>query len=216
MTRVRLLSLVALLAVAAVLSGCGAGAPAAAKVSGREISRDDLNRDLRAIIDNKPLRRTPSIQVASTPKGTVNSGITASWLTGLVRQVVIDREFARRRLTVTPAARASAAANLEQQQFGPEIFGGFSKSFRDRLIDREARLEALYASLPGAQQQGNTAAAQEFGRLIEDGIRRGHVHVDPRYGKSAFTAQGFQITPPAAPQVREKPASSTTAGQPAG
>jgi hypothetical protein len=193
------------------LSGCGGASPAAATIAGHDISRHDLNLDLEAISNNKALRNNPQIQIASTPKGTLNSSVTASWLAGLVRQVVIDREFSRRHLSVTAADRAAARSNLEQQQFGTAIFNGFSKSFRDRVVEREARIEALArAFTSGAQSQSDlTTAGQKFTLLLESGLRRGHVHVDPRYGKPQFTSQGFQIAAPVAPNVREKPSSTT-------
>lgn len=221
MTRVRLLSLVAPLAALVILSGCGGGSSAAATVAGHEISRRDLNRDLNAIVDNKPLRDTTQLQIASTPKGTLNSSITASWLAGLVRQVVVDNEFNRRHLQVTAQDLASARSNLEQQQFGPAIFNGFSKSFRDRVVAREARIEVLARSFVSNPQSQNdiTAAGQAFAQFLEAGVRKGHVHVDPLYGKAEVTAQGFQITPPPAPTVREKPgttATSAPAGIPGG
>ncbi len=221
MTRVRLLSLVAPLAALVILSGCGAATPAAATVAHHDISRHDLDRDLNAIADNKPLRNTPQLQIASTPKGTLNSSITASWLAGLVRQVVVDNEFNRRHLQVTAPDMASARSNLEQQQFGPEIFNGFSKSFRDRVVAREARIEVLARSFAGnPQSQADiTAAGQAFARFLETALRQGHVHVDGRYGKPEFTSQGFQITPPPAPAAREKPGPTSTtasAGIPGG
>jgi hypothetical protein len=46
--------------------------------------------------------------------------------------------------------------------------------------------------------------------LLERGLRRGNVHVDPRYGKPELTAQGFQIVPPSPPKVREKPGPAGT------
>ena len=211
MTRVRLLGLVAPLAALVALAGCGgAGAsPAAATVAGHDITRHDLNLDLDAISNNKALRADPSIQIASTPKGTLNAGVTASWLGGLVRQVVIDQEFARRHLKITAADRAAARTNLEQQQFGPAIFAAFSKSFVNRVVEREARIEALAKSLAvGAQSQ--TELGQRFSQLLDKGLRAGHLHVDARYGKPQFTAQGFQITPPKAPTVKEKPGTTTT------
>jgi hypothetical protein len=212
MTRGRLLCLVAPLVALGLLSGCGAASPAAATVGGHDITRHDLNQDLAAISDNKPLRADPSIQVASTPKGTLNSGITASWLSGLVRQVVFDREFARRHLRVTAPDRAAARNSLEQQQFGTKIFNGFPKAFRDRIVEREARIEVLARTFTqGAQSQADlSAAGQRFAQLLETQLRRGHVHVDPRYGKPEFTSQGFQIAPPSAPKVREKPGPAGT------
>jgi hypothetical protein len=213
MTRLRALFLLAPVTALAVLSGCGGASPAAATIAGHDISRHELNLDLDAISKNKALRNNPQLQIASTPKGTLNSSITASWLAGLVRQVVIDREFTRRHLSVTAADRASARTNLEQQQFGPAIFNGFSKGFRDRVVEREARIEALARAFTGGvQSQAElTKAGQQFALLLETGLRRGHVHVDPRYGKPQFTPQGFQIAPPVAPTVRETPSSTTTA-----
>ena len=78
MTRVRLLGLVAPLAALVALAGCGGASPAAATVAGHDITRHDLNLDLDAISNNKALRADPSIQIASTPKGTLNAGVTAS------------------------------------------------------------------------------------------------------------------------------------------
>lgn len=214
MTPVRLVCLLGSVALIAMLAGCGSTTASAATVAGHDISRHDLNRDLDAISKNKALRNDPRIQLASTPKGTLNAAISASWLTVLVRQVVIDREFDRRHLHVTAADRATARTNLEQQQFTPEVFRAFTTPFQNRIVDQEARIEVLLRSfLAGAQSQGAAnAAGQRFQAAIETALRQGRVRVDPRYGTPQFGAQGFQIAPPAAPNVREKPGSTTTTG----
>ena len=152
----RLASLLAALLVAALfLSACGSGGGlVAAKVNGDEISRDALNADLKAFADNKgfaqQVKQSSQLDVVR-PDGTFNIAIASSWLNNLLGQELIDREVARRHLTISPSARAAAKSQVTQQFGGAKIFAKFPAAFQKRLIDRRARVAVLSAALSKKQ-----------------------------------------------------------------
>jgi hypothetical protein len=209
------LFVVASVVLAALLSGCGASTPPAATVGDHQISRADLNRDLRAIRDNKPLGKSTQTPLFTT-KGTLDARYTSIWLSQLIQLRVIEDMFDARHLTVTAQDRAAAQQEAEQTFGDPSLFDAFPSSFKTRYIDALARSAALARSeLSGAADQ--QAAQQRLATQFRDELVKAHVKVDPRYGSARIDDQGFQVVPPAAPNPREKPkTTTTTAPSPAG
>jgi SurA-like protein len=205
------LFIVASVVLAAVLSGCGASSPTAATVGSHDISRADLNRDLRAIRDNKPLQDLAKQQggTFSNTKGTVTAGLTAGWLGQLIQLRVIEDLFDARHLTVTAEDRANAQQQAAQFFGSQDAFNAFPSSFRTRFLDAFARNAALTRSV--------TATADQHALATKAQNELKKAKVDPRYGTTRITAQGFEVVPPAAPNPREKPkTTTTTALNPAG
>lgn len=157
-------SAAALLAVVLVVTsaGCGKTTPYAATVNGQRISEDTLLDEVEV------LRKSPEVLSAFTgqppaadtgSKGTASAEVTAAWLTRLIRQEAVDADFRERKLSISAEKRREVENSFEQ------ALGGDSKDskwkalpawFRDRLIDRQARLEALLdatATAPTEAQQ---------------------------------------------------------------
>lgn len=159
----RLLSLVAVALGAALLaSGCSSTTgPVAASVNGTELSRADLEADLEALAGNKDfvkyLNDEQGFELVPSTDG-MAAAATASWLSSLVTQVIVDDEFERRNLKITDAQRADAEQAIAQSQTfgGPEVFGKFPKAFRDELVEGQARTAALATAL--AEQSQTTEA----------------------------------------------------------
>lgn len=120
-------------------SGCASVRAAAVTVNGHRVSQTSVDRELRAIAENKLLRLAKG-------RGTLSSGITATWLSVLVQQQVVDREVERRHVTVTATDRQEARAEAERLFGGADAFDAFPKWFRERVIERTARLDALLRS----------------------------------------------------------------------
>lgn len=146
--------LVLALAAALALSGCSStGRPAAATVNGTDISRRTLQDDLDALVSNPDLvKRLEGSQAAGGQQITeqaVPAALTASWLTTLVSQAIIDQAIDDRDLTVTDQDRDEAREQIEQSQgFGPkETFEKFPKWFQDRIVEQQARTNVLRADL---------------------------------------------------------------------
>jgi hypothetical protein len=137
----RLLGAPALLvALALGASGCAGVRAAALTVDGHRVSQSSVDRELRAIADNKALR---------VPKGdgTLSSDITARWMTVLVQQQVVNREVERRHIKVTDADRRVARSDVESLFGGAPVLDAFPKWFRDRVLERATRRAALLRSL---------------------------------------------------------------------
>jgi hypothetical protein len=112
---------------------------AALTVNGHRVSQTSVDRELRAIAENKQLRLAKS-------RGTLSSGITAMWLSVLVQQQVVDHEVERRHVTMTATDRQRARAEAESLFGGANAFEAFPKWFRERIVERTARLDALLRS----------------------------------------------------------------------
>jgi len=132
-------ALVAVFVIAA--AGCSSVRPAALTVNGDDISRDSVDRELRAIADNPDLRK----QIAAT-EGTIKSSGSTIWLTHVVTQDVIDREVRRRHIRVTTADRAGGQVQAGNF-FGTQALAVFPKWFRDQTIAEFSRQQALYRTI---------------------------------------------------------------------
>ncbi len=135
----------AIVAVAFAAAGCDSVRPSALKVDGTEVSRSSVDRELEAIADNEAIAAGGQI---TGPDGTLNSAVTAYWLTLRVEQEVIDEEVERRDLDVTAADRDSARADVEAE-LGADVFEAFPEWLRDRLLDRYQRRAALVREVGG-------------------------------------------------------------------
>lgn len=209
------LVLVASAVAAVLLSGCGSTSAPAATVAGHDISQQALNRDLRAIRDNKPFSTAVAQQGGSAvtnSKGTVTSSLTAAWLVQLVEMKLVHAEFAKRHLKLTPSDRQAAQASAPNAFGSAEIFAAFPKSFRDRYLQGAAEIQALYHAVEGTPTNQTEAqdAQQRFSTFLLTSLKNADVKVAHRYGAPQFTQQGFNIVAPTAPNPREKPGTTTT------
>jgi len=148
------LGLVALAAAVFVLSaGCGsATSPNAYTVDGKSVSDHDFQRELEALRDNKDL--AAAIKASSAPgspkvaRGTLDPRLTASWLQSDLQSEIVDREFARKHLSVSAAAKQQLTAFSEQYFSSKKTFDAFPKWFRELELRRFARLLTLLGSKP--------------------------------------------------------------------
>lgn len=153
----------ALLGAAILLSACGASGGNAAKVDSTAITRSALEDDLRALADNAALvkeAKTQGLNLKPT-KGGFDNQLASRWLNSLVAQVIVDQEFAKRHLKLTPRITRQAKTEIAANFGTPKTFEGFSKSFQSRVIGRQARRDALIASL-GAAKGATDAELRRF------------------------------------------------------
>jgi hypothetical protein len=116
------------------------------------ISRSDLVGEVRKIVENKPFAKwLKGNGYATTGEDTAGAAIASTWLSQLIRQRAVDLLFEQRHLKITPTIREQATEAMGTQVFPtPEIFSAFDGKYREELIDREARREAVvsdYADL---------------------------------------------------------------------
>jgi parvulin-like peptidyl-prolyl isomerase len=184
--------LVAALVASVTVSACGvAGDPDAATVDSTSISRSQFDDELETIADNEELAsalQSQGLELVPSP-GSVSPAISAGWMTARVNQVLVDRLFEERDLTVTAENREAAQAAAEQLFVSPEVFAAFPKDFRDTVLRRQERIEAVRASVPS-----DDAALEQFFESTRDqfcpsGTVVAHILVPNREEADAIVAE---------------------------
>lgn len=166
------LALVALLLAVPALAGCDEANPDALDVNGTTFSQSSVDDELQELADNEKLAEAFGEQNVSD--GTVNSELTAFWLSEIVRSEVATQELDRAGIEVTDADREQGAALLEQTFSGSEtvpaadIVAEFPQSFQDDVADRNAALVAF----DRAVTDGDIEVPCESGRYVS------HILVD--------------------------------------
>jgi parvulin-like peptidyl-prolyl isomerase len=112
------------------------------------ITRADLIDEVEKLVENEPFHtwlKENGYEVSSDDA--VGSVIASTWLSQLIRQRAIDALFASRDLEITPQIREQATEAMGGAVFpSPEIFAAFDREYREELIDREARRQAVVGS----------------------------------------------------------------------
>jgi hypothetical protein len=155
-------------------SGSGAqpaGDPPASEpaivVDGDEVTTRELVRELRILADNEQYARVLREQDDEklVPReGTINPIVAAAWVNQRVNQAVVDREFERRSLVVTPAQRREAKRNAAELVRGRKVFDAFPRPFRAKLLRRQERIEALEATFPATAEPTEAELAELLAR----------------------------------------------------
>jgi hypothetical protein len=148
------LALVALAAVGIAASGCSAVRPAALTVNGHDISQSSVNRELKAIADNPGLGSR-----LSATDGTIKSGGTAVWLTQVVANQVVDRELMRRHIKISREDQQLGTTQAEDFFGDASVFARFPTWFRDRVVERFVRQQALSRTIAGPTSDDDVRAA---------------------------------------------------------
>jgi parvulin-like peptidyl-prolyl isomerase len=137
-------------ALVASASACGSGSAAAATVNGRDIDRASFERELKALNDNQQLREVAGGNgLSGTGKKTVDSRLSAGWLTAVIYDALITEEFDRRKLKIHKEDTDAAAAQLGTQFGDPKVADAFPSWFKKRLTERNARAVAVRTALTG-------------------------------------------------------------------
>jgi len=173
-----LISRTAALAAAAALflgvGGCAGAADDAATVTlssggGGEkttvhIARADVEDDLRILRSNDDFISFVKTGGLDVPESGSSAGaeLTAIWLGILVDQVVIDTELQERDVKVTKADRDAVADQVDQAYGGAAVFKQFPKAFRDAVVEREARMNALITRGGAKAEPPTEADAKKF------------------------------------------------------
>ena len=111
------------------------------------ITRADLLDEVRKIAANKPFA-TWLNQNGYPTNGdlTASTRIAAIWLNQLIHYKAIDALYDARNVKVTPAELAAVTNNISQTYPTADSFNGFTPKFREVLIERAAREQALASS----------------------------------------------------------------------
>jgi peptidyl-prolyl cis-trans isomerase C len=145
---------VPLVAALVGLTGCSSRLSDAATVTFHDgsgdhtvhISRNELDQELHELLANaKFVQALKSTSLFANVGGDASTDqeLSSRWLTTLVRQAAVDAEAQSARVAVTPADTNNATDD-QDRSFSQPIFAAFSKEFASKLIDRDARLFAVY------------------------------------------------------------------------
>ena len=110
------------------------------------ITRSDFDQELHDLLANpKFVQALKSSSLFANVGGDASTDqeLSSRWLTTLVRQAAVDGELDSARVTVK-AADTSNATTDQGNTFSQPVFAAFSRSFATKLIDRDARLFAVY------------------------------------------------------------------------
>ena len=146
--------------LALAATACGSVSPYAAKVADKSISQGDLETELRAIAANGPYLKLVESkqQVTGTGAGTFDAAFTALALTRQIYYQLISSELTKRKLTVGAADLSAARVTVVSQIQGEDVFKGFTKTYQDELIRRQAQLDLLTLNLNGTTGSVDDAA----------------------------------------------------------
>jgi parvulin-like peptidyl-prolyl isomerase len=115
-----------------------------------KVDRSEFEKELKALNDNRQLQAASGGNgLSGAGKKTVDPRLAAGWLTAVIYDRLITKEFERRRLEITPADTEQAKTQLSTQFGSPEVANAFPKWFQDRLVARNARAVALRSALSG-------------------------------------------------------------------
>ncbi len=149
---------VLLVASGLALSACGSLTSYAAKVNGRRITQNELDRELNAILGNEAYlaqvdqgfaERTGQRAVGAG-RDTLNSVFVARLLERRIAFELIRQEVDRRKLAVTDQDREEARRELVESIEDEKILDAFPKSYRDELVEFNAAAVALQRVLERA------------------------------------------------------------------
>ncbi len=176
--------LVLFIAAAALLaSACGAITPFAAIINGERVAQRDLDRELKAIRNNKAfvqaLQAQGQFSVEGAAKNTFDMAFVSRVLTRQIFFTLIHQEVERRKLRITKADLDKAAEDTVQQFGGAETMNAFPKSYRDQAIRTTAEISAIQESLgQRSATPENIKAYYEENKAQYDAACVSHILVD--------------------------------------
>jgi hypothetical protein len=179
----RIIAIVACVVVACALIGGVVvlaldGGPTAARVGDRTVSQQDVDDELRALIENDALQRVVKASrspALSNSEGSITAQAGSGWLGLIVAQHLAADAVQRRGLHVTSADRDHGRRLARQSVGGTKVFASLPEWFRDRLVERwapVARLEREIAAHP------TPAVLQALGSQCPSGRYVSHILVE--------------------------------------
>jgi hypothetical protein len=150
--RFRVLALITLVTVLGACGGSGSDSASgtAITIDGTQIPAKTVVDQLKTIAANSRFAKIlKGDDTTLVPKsGTIDPVVANAWVTNLVNQAIVDRAFAQRKLKVTAAQQRAAEKQAETLFRGKQSFDAFPASFRNLVVDGQARQIALGASFP--------------------------------------------------------------------
>lgn len=120
----------------------------------------EFRSEVDALSSNRALRKILEQNFTLGPPGvSTDSRLTAAWLTQLIRQVVVDDEFARLGLRAPAGAEEAATANLSEQ-YGA-AWEEFPAAMRARLVAADIRTREVLRSCISGRAVAHILVATE-------------------------------------------------------
>lgn len=195
----RLFCILAATVAALALAGCASLEGYAAKVNGVRISKDELEDELKAILANeKYLERidqgAPGQGAGGRVRGAGNDTFTTTFTAALLDRRIslelIHQEVLRRKLVPTDAQRQAARQQVVGLLGGKELFDGFPKSYRDKLVKQFAQVFTLQEKLgPPEVSASDVAEFYEKNKAVFDRTCVRHILVDTEEKAAAIKAR---------------------------
>ncbi|HVE47753.1 MAG TPA: peptidylprolyl isomerase [Acidimicrobiales bacterium] len=195
----RLFCILAATVAIVALAGCGSLSGYAAKVNGVRIDRDEVEDELEAILANKKYLDRIDQGAPGQPGGgqvrgagteTFTTTFTAALLDRRISLEVIHQEVQRRKLVPTAEQRTQARQQVMGLLGGKELFDGFSKSYRDKLVAQFAEVFALQEDLgPPKVEPADVAEFYERNKAVFDRTCVRHILVDTEEKAAAIKAR---------------------------
>ncbi|MGH9074259.1 MAG: peptidylprolyl isomerase, partial [Acidimicrobiales bacterium] len=136
---------------ALALGGTACGlSPYAAVVNGQVISQQQLFSELGAIKGNSAYvtqLEKQGLPVAGDGSSTYSTQFVDDILNRQISFALVHQEVERRHLSISRSDRKLARADVVATFGGPQVFGAFSRSYQDFLVDHSADLTALESDL---------------------------------------------------------------------
>lgn len=194
----RLFSLFVAAVALVALAGCGSLEGYAARVNGVRIDRAELENELEAILANKKYLDRIDQGAPGQPGGRVrgvgNETFTTTFIAALLdRRIsleIIQQEVRRRKLVPTSEHRQDARQQVVGLLGGKELFDGFPKSYRDKLVAQFADVFALQEALgPPEVDADDVEEFYEKNRAVFDRTCVRHILVDTEEKAAAVKAR---------------------------
>ncbi|MDQ3643825.1 MAG: SurA N-terminal domain-containing protein, partial [Actinomycetota bacterium] len=149
-----LVLVIPLLAATVLLAGCGSLTSYAAKVNGRRITQNELDRELNAVLGNKAyldqIDQSFASQAQESARGagkdTLNSVFVARLLERRIAFELIRQEVKKKDLDVTPKDLEAAKSEIVSSFEDERILNAFPQSYRDELVRSTAEVTVLERS----------------------------------------------------------------------
>jgi parvulin-like peptidyl-prolyl isomerase len=108
------------------------------------ISRSEFTDELNALQENKVVAQQLKANGANVNSGvSTDQRLASTWLSTRIRQTVIDAEFASADTPISPDDRTKSEQD-QTSTFGEAGWAAFSVPFRNTLLERDARLYAVF------------------------------------------------------------------------
>lgn len=137
-------------ATALIASACGAVTPYAAIVNGERLPQRDLDRELKAIRNNKAFSEAiqgQGLQIEGTTKNTFDMAFVSRVLTRRIFFELIHQEVERRKLKISAADLRAARGDAIQSFGGEDTVKDFPEWYIESATRTTAEIAALEKSL---------------------------------------------------------------------